>query len=304
MCRTEHVFVCVILLMAVVVSCNQPTKISRAIDNPSEAEPKPKPVRTDTQPGPQQLSPAAQQPVPPGSVQPFKILTKDPEYKALIKPSEGDEFLRLYSADYNAKMAEVEASTAKISDQKLREKARLDAWKGVDKAKFREQALETRTTKLREYMAKHRDGWIELGHGDYDAPAKMFRVYSIPASPFQGTNKFDMPIDIATIDDVYKKFRTLAEPRILARIDQDVVEYFANEDSPGYSREHVTAFLRQQRYTTYESRIRQEQMVVIGRGDLADKNIERIAIVDYSTEAVLLDLDSKNFTASKPTWLY
>lgn len=305
MCRREYIFVCIVLLMAVVVSCGKPTEISKAINDPSAAEPKAKPVRSDTQPTTQQQSPVAQPPpLPPAPIGPPKILTKDPEYKALIKPPEGDEFLKLYSADYNAKSAEVEASITKISDKGLQEKARQDAWKNVDKTTFRQQAVETHATKLREYMAKHRDGWIEVGHCDYDTSTEMFRVYSIPASPFQGTDKFEMHIDIATIDGVYNKFRSLAEPRIMDRINQDVVEYFATEDSPVYSREQVTTFLRQQRYKSYESRIRLEQMVVIGRGDLADKDIEQISIVDYPTETVLLDLEPQSFMASKPTWLY
>ncbi len=305
MWRREYIFVCIVLLMAVVVSCGKPTEISKAINDPSAAEPKAKPVRSDTQPTTQQQSPVAQPPaLPPAPIGPPKILTKDPEYKALIKPPDGDEFLKLYSADYNAKSAEVEASITKISDKGLQEKARQDAWKNVDKTTFRQQAVETHATKLREYMAKHRDGWIEVGHCDYDTSTEMFRVYSIPASPFQGTDKFEMHIDIATIDGVYNKFRSLAEPRIMDRINQDVVEYFATEDSPVYSREQVTTFLRQQRYKSYESRIRLEQMVVIGRGDLADKDIEQISIVDYPTETVLLDLEPQSFMASKPTWLY
>lgn len=303
MYRKGHIFV--VLLMAVMVSCGKPADISKAINDPSAAEPKAKPARTDTQPSPQQQSPVAQQPFqPPAPIGPPKILTKDPEYKALIKPPDGDEFLKLYSADYNAKRAQVEASIAKFSDKGLQEKARQDAWKNVDKTKFQQQAVETHATKLREFMAKHRDGWIEVGHCDYDTSTEMFRVYSIPASPFQGTDKFEMHIDIATIDGVYNKFRSLAEPRIMDRINQDVVEYFATEDSPVYSREQVTTFLRQQRYKSYESRIRLEQMVVIGRGDLADKNIEQISIIDYPSETVLLDLEPQSFITSKPTWLY
>ena len=111
-------------------------------------------------------------------------------------------------------------------------------------------------------------------------------------------------MDIATIDAVYNKFRSLAEHRILARIDQDVSEYFVQEDSPIYSREQVTKFLRVQRYKTYESSIRLEQMVVIGQGDLSGKSIEHMSIVDYPTETVLLELDPKIFIASNPSWLY
>src|SRR5208283_1986891 len=104
---------CIVLLMAVEVSCSKSTEISKAINDPSAAEPKAKPARTDTQPSPQPQSPVAQQPVQsPAPTGPPKILTKDPEYKALIKPPDGDEFLRLYSADYNAKSVEVEASVA------------------------------------------------------------------------------------------------------------------------------------------------------------------------------------------------
>ena len=305
MYRRGHIFVCIVLLMAVVVSCSKSTEISKAINDPSAAEPQAQPAHADAQPSPQQQSSIAQQPVhPPAPTGPPKILTKDPEYKVLIKPPEGDEFLKLYSTDYNAKAAEVEASVAKISDKGLQEKARLNGWKNVDKTKFQQQAVETHATKLREFMAKHRDGWIEVGHCDYDTSTEMFRVYSIPASPFQGTDKFEMHIDIATIDGVYNKFRSLADSRIMDRINQDVVEYFATEDSPVYSREQVTTFLRQQRYKSYESRIRLEQMVLIGRGDLADKNIEHISIVDYPTETVLLDMEPQSFIASKPTWLY
>ncbi|HUI84806.1 MAG TPA: hypothetical protein VL240_11305 [Candidatus Binatia bacterium] len=201
-------------------------------------------------------------------------------------------------------MAQVEASVAAISDNALREKARLDGWKNVDKADFQKQAVEAHATALREYMAKHRDGWVEIGHCEYDPSTQIFRVYSIPASPFQGTDKFEMHLDIATIDAVYSKFRSLAEPRISAKIEQDVTEYFAQEDSTVYSRDQVTKFLRGQRYKAYESGIRLEQMVIIGRGDLANKDIEHLSIVDYPTETVLLELDPKVLTASNPTWLY
>jgi hypothetical protein len=111
-------------------------------------------------------------------------------------------------------------------------------------------------------------------------------------------------MDVATIDAAYTKFRSLAEPRILARIDRDVWEYYAQEGSSVYSREQVTSFLRRERYKTYESSIRQEQMVVIGQGDLPNKTIEHLFIVDYPTETVLLELDPKVFAASNPSWLY
>ena len=301
----EHVFVCILLLIAVTASCTKSVEVAGAVDNPSSAEPTAKRPTTDRQPNTQWPPPATQQTAQALAPRlPSKILTKDPEYRALIKPPTGDEFLKAYSTEYNAKMAEVEGSVAHISDTALREKARIDGWKNVDKADFEKQAVEAHATKLREYMATHRDGWIEIGHCEYDPSTETFRVFSIPASPFQATDKFEMHMDIATIDVVYTKFRSLAEPRISARIDQDVTEYFVQEDSPIYSREQVTQFLRVQRYKTYESRIRAEQMVVIGRGDLSDKNIEHMAIVDYPSETVLLELDPTTFIASKPSWLY
>ena len=310
----KHVFICILLLMAAVAGCNRSTEVSKSINDPSAgekalknpfaAEAEAKPARANPQPTPQPLAPVAQPSVPAAPIGPPKILTKDPEYRTLIKPPEGDEFLRLYSADYNAKLAEVEANVGKINDKALQDKARLNAWKNVDKSKFRQQAIATHDAKLREYMAKHRDAWVEIGHCDYDTSTEMLRVTSIPASPFQGTDKFEMHMDLATIDAVYNKFRSLADTRIMDRINQDVVEYFATEDSPVYSREQVTTFLRQQRYKSYESRIRLEQMVVIGRGDLSDKNIEHLSIVDYPSETVLLDFDATSFTASHPSWLY
>lgn len=304
--RRDYVFVGILLLTAGMVSCTQSIEVAGAVDHPSSAEATERPATTQAQPSTQWPPPVAQQtalaPLAPSL--PSKILTKDPEYKGLIKPPGGDDFLKVYSAQYNAKMAEVEARVAGISDKGLREKARIDGWKNVDKATFQKQAVEAHATKLREYMAKHRDGWIEIGHCEYDPSTETLRVFSIPASPFQATNKFEIHMDIATMDAVYKKFRPIAEPRILARIDRDVWEYFAQEDSPAYSREQVTQFLRAQRYKTYESSIRLEQMVVIGQGDLSDKNIEHMSIVDYPTETVLLELDPKILIASNPSWLY
>lgn len=303
--RREYSFVCILLLTAVLVSCSTPD-LPGAANNLSTAETKDKPASTDAQPVAAWPPPAAEPSIPRPSAPPLptKIVTKDPEYRGLIKPPSGDEFLKLYSTQYKAKMAEVEASVATLSDVALREKARLDGWKNVDKAGFQKQAVEAHATKLREYMAKRPDGWIEIGHCEYDPTTKVFKIYSIPASPFQGTNKFETHMDIATIDAVYNKFRPLADARIKARIDQDVVEYFATEASPVYSREQVTDFLRVRKYKAYESSIRQEQMVVIGRGNLADKSIEQVSIVDYATETVLLELDPTVFRASNPTWLY
>jgi len=302
----EHVFVCILLLIAFTVSCTQSAEISKAVDNPSSAQPTETRATTTRQSSTQWPPPADQQAAPqqPAPRLPSKILTKDSEYRSLIKPPAGDQFLKLYSAEYNAKMAEVESNVAHISDTALQQKARIDDWKNVDKASFQKQAVEAHATKLREYMVKHRDGWIEIGHCEYDPSTKLLKVYSIPASPFQATDKFEMHMDIATIDAVYAKFRELAEPRISAKIDQDVMEYFAQEDSPVYSREQVTKFMRVQRYKTYESSIRLEQMVVVGYGDLSEKRIEHMSLVDYPTETVLLELDPKSFMASNPSWLY
>lgn len=304
--REEPVFVCILLLTAVMVGCTNSVDVTKAVDNPSSSDSTEKPAATSPQPNTQWPPPAAQETVsqPPAPNLPSRILTKDPEYRALIKPPTGDGFLKTYSTEYNARLVEVEASVANINDKTLREKARTDKWKNVDKADFERQAVEAHTTKLREYMSQHRDGWIEVGHCEYDPSTQVLRVYSIPASPFQAPNKFEIRMDIATIDAIYNKFRSLAEPRISARIDRDVWEYFAQEDSPTYSREQVTQFLRAQRYKTYESSIRLEQMVVIGQGDLSARNIERLSIVDYPTETVLLELDPKIFTASNPSWLY
>jgi hypothetical protein len=299
----KHALVWILLLLAVMCGCTN--SLDHAINNPS-GDSTEKSVSADTRPVAAWPPPAAQ-PTPieaPAPLLPSRILTKDAEYRGLIKPPGGDEFLKLYSNDYNARMAEVEARINNINDKALRDKARTDAWKNVDKAGFQQQATEAHLTKFREYMAKHRDGWVELGHCEYDPSTEMLKVFSIPASPFQGTDKFDVHMDVATMDAVYNKFRTVADNRILARIDQDVMEYFAQEESPAYSREQVTKFLRVQRYKTYESRIRLEQMVVIGKGDLADKDIQHVSIVDYATETVLLDLDPEIFKASHPSWLY
>jgi hypothetical protein len=306
MYRRERIFIGSLLLVAVMAGCSDAPEAAKSIDNPSSTDASDKSAAANTTPAMQWPPPAAQAETThaPAPVLPSRILTKDPQYRSLIKPPTGDEFLKLYSAEYNAKVSQVEAGVAAISDKTLQDKARLDGWKGVDKADFQKQAVEAHATKLREYMAMHRDGWVELGHCEYDSSTRIFKVYSIPASPFQGTNKFEVPMDIATADAVYNKFRPLAEPRISARIDRDVMEYFVQEDSTVYSREQVASFLRAQRYKNYESSIRLEQMVVIGRGDLAGKNIEHISVVDYSTETVLLDLDPSIFTNSNPTWLY
>ena len=304
----EPVFLCILLLTAVMVSCSKSIDVSGAVDNPPSAEGSEKRVANDKPANTQWPPPAAQQtasqPAVAATPLPSKILTKDPEYRGLIKPPTGDDFLKLYSAEYSAKMTEVEANIAHISDAALRQKARINSWKDVDKANLEKQAVEAHATKLREYMAQHRDGWIEIGHCEYDPSTEMLRVFSIPASPFQASDKFEMHMDIATIDAVYSRFRSLAETRIADRINQDVSEYFAQEENPIYSREQVTEFLRVQRYKTYEARIRAEQMVVIGRGDLADKNIQHVSLVDYPTETVLLELDPASFLASKPSWLY
>jgi hypothetical protein len=198
-------------------------------------------------------------------------------------------------------MAEIDDRVAKISDDTLRDQAYNEERAKVNDKAFEAEADKTYSDARREYLAKHRDGWFEIGHCKYDATTRLLHVSSVPAAPLGA--EFDVPIDLVAMDEIYKKFRLAADPRIRAEIEK-IIQSFVRQ---GASREAVLEDWRahgedKTNYDLYEGLAREREMIVAAQGDFVARRVDRLFIVDYGTETILAELDPKVLARAQPRW--
>jgi protein TonB len=229
-----------------------------------------------------------------------KIVTKDPEYVKLLNPPQGNVFLQTYSKSYRDKAAEIEAKVGGINDENLQNEARNAEWVAaheIDGDKFMYEA----ETALREakisFSQKHRDGWFEIGRVAYDENNSVLAVLPNSATPIDAALR--APVKVATLNQVYAKFHDIAAQEI----DQKAHEYVAKSAAGstcsknpdlcfGYAKKDI------------EQTLRSERMFVVAQGDLQTCKIDRLLLVDYDTEAVLLELDDHVQGLSRASWRF
>jgi TonB family protein len=229
-----------------------------------------------------------------------KILSKDPDYLKLLNAPQRDDFLRTYSEGYRQKSAEIEARLADVSDAALRNQTRADEWASVPKkdqdAFGYEADVAFREAKIA-FSRKHRDGWIDVGPVAYNEIEKSLLVKSRPNAPIDAY--FRVPMDGATLNQIYEKFRQLAAPEIDRQAHDYVTQSGANSPC---SRNADWCFKIKQ--DEIEKKLRSERLVVVAQGDLEQEKIDRYLLVDYDTEAVLLDIDPHTLLLSSLAWRF
>ena len=229
-----------------------------------------------------------------------RILTKDPEYMKLLAPPLGNDFLQTYSKGYREKSAEIEASVAGISDENLRGQARSDEWARVlkkDRDGFRNEAEATFKDAKISYSQKHRDALFDVGRVTYDEINKTLVVNSYPTAPIDAN--FRVVINGGTINQIYDKFRQIAGQDI----DQKTREYVSKAEV-GSTCSRNPDWCYKFGKEDMERSLRSERLVVVAQGDLADQKIDRLLLVDYKTEAVLLEFDPHVSALNNAAWRF
>jgi len=229
-----------------------------------------------------------------------RILTKDPEYMKLLTPPLGNDFLQTYSQGYREKSAEIEARIADISDENLRIRARSDEWGRVlkkDRDRFTSEAEVTFNQARVSFLEKHQEALFEIGRVAYDETNTSLVVQTSPAAPVEANLRVVMKA--ATINQIYEMFHQIAADDI----DQKAREYVAKA-GPGSICAKNPDWCYKFGKDDIERSLRSERMVVVAQGDLGEKRIDRLFLVDYDTETVLLDLRAHISALKSAAWRF
>jgi TonB family protein len=229
-----------------------------------------------------------------------RILTKNADYQKLLTPPEGDEFLQAYSDGYRAKAAEIEAKLADIGDEKIRSQARSDEWAKVTRKEhnqFQYEADVNLNNARISFSQTHRDAWFEVGRETYDENANALVVRTTPAAPMN--MNFMVPMSRAALTQIYEKFHQIAGPEIDQKARAYVSQSGANSNC---SRNSDLCY--QLKSGEIEQALRSARILVVAQGDLEQRKMDRLLIVDNDTEGVLLELDPHVPILSPVAWRF
>jgi TonB family protein len=229
-----------------------------------------------------------------------KIVTKDPDYLKLLNPPQGNVFLQTYSQSYRDKSAQIEAKVAAISDDNLRSQAANEEWVTAHKNdgdKFTYEAeVALREAKI-SFSQRHRDGWFEVGRVTYDENNGVLAVIQNSTTPIDAALR--IPMKVAALNQIYEKFHEIAGQEI----DLKAKEYVAKAGA-GSNCSRNPDWCYKYAKEDIEQRERSRRMEVVAQGDMESMRIDRLLLVDYDTEAVLLELNAPSSALSNPTWRF
>jgi TonB family protein len=218
----------------------------------------------------------------------------------LLAPPLGNDFLQTYSQGYREKSAEIEARVADISDESLRGRAREDEWGRVlkkDRDRFTNEAEATFNQARVSFLEKHQEALFEIGRVSYDETNTSLVVQTSPAAPVEAN--FRVVMKAATINQIYEVFHQIAAHDI----DQKAHEY-VSKAGPGSICARNPDWCYKFGKDDIERNLRSERMVVVALGDLAEKRIDRLFLVDYDTETVLLDMRAHISALHSAAWRF
>jgi len=229
-----------------------------------------------------------------------KIVTKDPEYLKLLKPPEGNDFLKKYSQSYRDRAAEIEAKVGGITDQNLQNQSRNDEWITAHKNDGDKFTFEAETA-YREakisFSQKHKDGWYEAGRVYYDENNSVLAVMANNTSPIDAGFRF--PMKVATLNQIYDKFHQVAAQEVEQKAHDHV-----SKAEPNSTCVKFPDLCFQYSKKDIEETLRSQRIEVVAQGDMEAGRIDRLMLVDYDTESVLLDLDATPAALSTSAWRF
>jgi len=229
-----------------------------------------------------------------------KIVTKDPEYLKLLNPPKGNDLLQLYSKSYRDKSAEIEARIAAIGDGNLRNQARNTEWIAAheqDGDKFAYEAEAALREAKISFSQRHQGGWFEVGHMTYDDNNSVLAVLPNSTTPIDAALRF--PMKVATLNQVYAKFQEIAE----RDIESKTHEYVANAQA-GSNCSKFPDWCFKYTKEDMEQKQRAARLEVVAQGDLESMKIDRLLLVDYMTETVILELNSAGSGLGSAAWRF
>ncbi len=258
---------------------------------------------------------------PESATPPSRIITKDAEWGRLLHPPTGEDDILANNQAFVQKKQEIEAKLSQVSDSDLRERLASEEWGKVDKQSYMAEGEENLraswSAAMRSFLERHRADWFEIGHVDYPGSGSLL-VKSVDASPLEVPDGETIPLDIATMDSVYSKFRELAKGQIeemgrnwvyeqscqaklrnvcinlggsesecsdtarLSEIEQSLPGVLAGSDC------NDNASL-EDGMKAVEAKMRSERIILVGQGDLVTQRIDKVMLVDYDTETILHD---------------
>lgn len=229
-----------------------------------------------------------------------RIVTKDPDYLKLLNPPQGNVFLQMYSKSYRDRAAEIQAKVGGISDENLQNQARNEEWVTAHKNDGDKFTYEAETA-FREakisFSQRHRDAWFEVGRVAYDENNNILSVITNSTTPIDAALR--VPLKVATLNQVYAKFHEIAGQEI----DQKAHEYVAKAGA-GSNCSRNPDWCYKYAKEDIEQRLRSERMVVVAQGDLESMRMDSLLLVDYDTEAVLLEVDAHIQGLSSAAWRF
>ena len=270
-----------------------------------------------------------------GSTSPAsKILTKDPEFVRMLNPPQGEALLEL-STEYAKKKQDIQSKLASIEDAELRTQVSGEEWGKVDKSLYiNDEADKLRASfpaVMRAYLDRHRADWFEIGHVDVLGTSEL-RLIPVGASPVELNGDVTIPIDVATLDAVYSQFRKLTKSQaeiavrawmdaqscagVLQRACANLGGTPAEGSDPAKLREIDVSLpgvlnvdcevnpSAEKGMDIAEKKMRSERLVLVGQGDLSANRTDKVMLVDYDTETVLLTLSTDVLPANKLKWKF
>jgi len=229
-----------------------------------------------------------------------RIVTKDPDYPKLLNPPQGNAFLQTYSKSYRDKAAEIQAKVRGINDENLQNQARNEEWvtaHKIDEDKFIYEAETAFREAKISFSKRHRDGWFEIGRVTYDKNNSVLAVIPNSNTPIDAALR--VPMKAATLDQVYAKFHEIAAQEI----DRKAQEYVSNAAAGSTCSRNPDLCLNFAKQDIEQS-LRSQRIVVVAQGDLETSRIDRVILVDYDTEAVLVELDAPISALAGATWRF
>jgi TonB family protein len=218
----------------------------------------------------------------------------------LLNPPPGNDFLRAYSEGYQKKAAEIDTKLAGISDENVRNQSRSDEWAKVtrnDHNQFQYEADVALNAARAAFSQAHRDGWFEAGRGTYDESAGAYVVRPVPAAPMD--MHFQVAMKPEAIAQISAKFHQIAA----AEIDREAREYVAHSGANSSCLRN-SDWCYQLKSDEIEQGLRSARIVVVAQGDLEQRKIDRLLVVDYETESILLELDPRVPILNPVSWRF
>lgn len=256
------------------------------------------------------------------------LLTKDSDFIRLIHPARSDDDLLAQSAEFTQKKQEIESQLAAIQDPDLRSQASDQEWSRVDKNAYieREKKLiaDAFPVAMQEVLSKHRADWFEIGHVSFPGTSS-FVVSSIDASPLTVSDDAIVPISISALDGVYSKFDVITGSQIEQAVGYQVQTHSCDQQlknacqnlggsssqcSDPAELENIRSQLQfscdagpsaDELRQKAKREARASRLVLVGQGDLPSHRIDKLMLVDYDTEAILLEIPRESL-AGKLHW--